>query len=80
MIEEVTKGMRRGKTVDDKFIDDLYADMTSLYRLDSIEAGQSTELQPLQTESKVLLVALVVVWLGIGAIYLARIIRKRENS
>lgn len=80
MIEEVTKGMRRGKTVDDQFIDDLYADMTSLYRLDSIEAGQSTELQPLPTESKVLLGALVVVWLGIGAIYLARIIRKRENS
>ena len=34
MIEEVTKGVRRKKTVDDAFVADLYEKMTSLYRLD----------------------------------------------
>ena len=34
MIEEVAKAVRRNKTVDDKYIDTLYEDMTALYRLD----------------------------------------------
>jgi multiple sugar transport system substrate-binding protein len=39
MIEEVNKGIRRKKTVDDAFLDGLFSEMTSLYRLDQITAA-----------------------------------------
>ena len=64
MIEEVTKGTRRKKDVNDQFISDLYADMTSLYRLDQIETGSSgkAELGPLPTAAKALIYALIGAW------------------
>lgn len=64
MIEEVTKGTRRKKDVNDQFIADLYADMTSLYRLDQIEtgAGGKAELGPLPGAARALLGALIGVW------------------
>ncbi len=37
MIEEVVKAKRRGKTVDDAFLDDLFEKMKSLYRLDQVK-------------------------------------------
>ena len=36
LIEEVTKAERRGKTVDEKFIKELYREMASLYKLNRI--------------------------------------------
>lgn len=68
MIENVTKSVRRKATVDDAYIDKLYSDMNSLYRLDqkgSTSAGK-TELGPLPTEAKVLIIALIAVWAAIG--------------
>ena len=68
MIENVTKSVRRKATVDDVYIDKLYSDMNSLYRLDqkgSTSAGK-TELGPLPTEAKALIIALVAVWAAIG--------------
>lgn len=68
MIEDVTKSVRRKKTVDAAYMDKLYADMISLYHLDQI-AGQNTagvvggDLGPLPTTSKVLLSALGLTWL-----------------
>ena len=38
LIEEVTKAKRRGKTVDDAFIADLYENMVALYKLDQVKA------------------------------------------
>ena len=71
MIEEVTKSSRRKQTVDDAYINDLYAEITSLYRLDQIttEDGKIT-LGELPTASKALLAGLALTWLGIG-IYVA---------
>ncbi len=71
MIENVTKSIRRSETVDDAYIDKLYSDVTSLYRLDKLgaqsgEAGK-TELGPLPTTAALLLGALALAWLGIGA-------------
>ncbi len=37
MIEEVVKAKRRGKTVDDAFLNDLFEKMKSLYRLDQVK-------------------------------------------
>ena len=39
MIEEVKKSARRGDTVDDAYLDNLFAEMTSLYRLDQGSAA-----------------------------------------
>ena len=71
LIENVTKSVRRKATVDDAYIDKLYDDMISLYRLDqkgSTAAGK-TDLGPLPTEAKALLITLAAVWLAIAAYF-----------
>ena len=63
--------MRRKATVDDAYIDKLYSDMNSLYRLDqkgSTTAGK-TDLGPLPTEAKALLITLAAVWIAIAAYF-----------
>ena len=71
MIENVTKSVRRKKVVDEAFIEDLFADVTSLYRLDQIGAsaggaGIQEDLGPLPATSKALLAALGVTWILIA--------------
>lgn len=69
LIENVTKSVRRGETVDAAYIDKLFDDVTSLYRLDSIggQRGTTGELGPLPTTAKVLLSAIGAAWIGILA-------------
>ena len=56
MIESVVKTVRGKKTVDDEYIEKLYDDMVSLYRLDQIgSAGHRADLGALPTESILLL-------------------------
>ena len=66
LIENVTKSTRRGETVDEAYMETLYSDITSLYRLDqtdqeAISVGK-TDLGPLPQASVVLLSVLVGVW------------------
>ena len=75
MIENVTKSVRRKKVVDDAFVEDLFADVTSLYRLDQIGeasggAGIREDLGPLPLASKALLGVLSGTWILI-ALYVA---------
>lgn len=87
LIENVTKSVRRKKTVDDAFIDDLYADVTSLYRLDQIDGSQqdSEDLGPLPAASVALLTGLGVVWALIvlyvvhGALKKKKMAKQREK-
>ena len=74
MIENVTKSVRRKQTVDEAYMEQLVTDITSLYRLDQIAtvAGSGTDLGPLPTASKALLVALVCVWIVLGAVVVTR--------
>ena len=70
LIEDVTKAVRRKKTVDDAYLDDLFERVTSLYRLDQItpQAGTpGTDLGPMPAESKALLATLAVAWVCIIA-------------
>lgn len=62
LIESVNKSVRRGQAVDDGYIEALYKEMTSLYRLDQTSVGTDT----LPIESVILIAALVVCWLGMG--------------
>ncbi|MBQ4074243.1 MAG: extracellular solute-binding protein [Clostridia bacterium] len=81
MIEEVTKGIRRKKTVDDAFVDDLYKKMTSLYRLTPAEEGSQAVQQlsgPLPQTAVLLIVCLAAAWTGIVAYGIIRWLKDRK--
>lgn len=69
LIENTVKSVRRNQTVDDSFIEKLYTDVASLYRLDQKGEGVSgkKELGPLPETAVELLVCIAVVWIGIIA-------------
>jgi len=82
MIEDVTKSVRRKKTVDDAFIEKLYADMTSLYRLDQIEgsgAAVGDDLGPLPPTALWLLGSLGTAWILILAYVITESVRKKKR-
>ncbi len=68
MIENVTKSMRRNQTVDEAYMETLFAEMTSLYRLDQIQVDGEWKLKlgPLPKESVILLSCIGVTWVGIA--------------
>lgn len=82
LIEDTVKAIRRKKTVDDSFIQELYTNVSSLYRLDQIEVSSSgkKDLGPLPGASVALLVSLAVVWVLIGLYLFADTLRKRRKT
>ena len=71
LIESVTKSVRRKQTVDDAYLDKLFDDTASLYRLNqaSGRSGMTSggDLGPLPTGAKALLGSLLAVWIILGA-------------
>ena len=69
MIENVTKSIRRKQTVDEAYMQTLYADVTSLYRLDQISGASMTtgDLGPLPKASVALLCCLGGTWVIMGS-------------
>ncbi len=82
MIEEVTKATRRGRTVNSEYIDSLYGEMTSLYRLDSISSGarEKAELGPLPPTATALLSLIAIAWVFIGTYVLVQLLKNRKNQ
>ena len=84
MIEETAKGVRRKKTIDDAFIDDLYAKMVSLYHLDQLQVdeaeGLNRDLGPLPATSVLLLAGLGVTWAGIIVYVIVERIRAQKRA
>jgi len=82
LIENTVKSVRRGETVDEAYFEKLYANVTSLYRLDQ-GGGVSTvgkqELGELPAASPLLLISLAVIWVCIG-LYVLRQYQKRKKS
>ena len=76
MIEDVAKSTRRKKTVDDAFIDNLYSEVTSLYRLDRMGSGTG----PLPGTAVLLLSLLGAAWVGIGVYWTAEQIKKKKTK
>lgn len=64
LIENVVKSVRRQETVDDAYMEELFSDVTSLYRLslESESAYGKEELGPLPPMAVGLLVGLAAVW------------------
>ena len=67
MIEDVKKSARRGETIDDAYLDALFEEMVSLYRLDQINlnSGQ-VSFGELPSASKALLAVLALCWVSMG--------------
>ncbi|MBR3740678.1 MAG: extracellular solute-binding protein [Clostridia bacterium] len=84
LIEEVAKSVRRKKTVDDAFIESLYGQINSLYRLDQIgnQAGGAgsgkAQLGELPSTAVALLASLVGAWMLIGAYWLRQTVKQRR--
>ena len=82
LIESVTKAERRHQTVDETYIQELYEETSSMYKLDqisaSVSAGSSSEdLGPLPAGSKALLGTLAAAWVLILTVAVKRRIRKQ---
>jgi multiple sugar transport system substrate-binding protein len=83
LIEDTVKSVRRKQTVDDAYIEMLYSDTTSLYRLDQINSfgasGEMLDLGPLPTTSVVLLSVLLGTWILILIGVIVSKIKKYRN-
>ena len=89
LIEEVAKGVRRKKTVDDSFIAALYDQINSLYRLDQIapqtESEEETQgavrdMGKLPGTATALLAALAAAWTMIIAYALREKVKSRKKT
>lgn len=82
LIENVTKSVRRKESIDAEYMEKLFADVTSLYRLDhnnSSSLGRA-ELGPLPTTSVILLSALAAAWALIILYVGYEAVKKRKSS
>lgn len=83
MIENVAKSIRRKETVDDAYMDKLFNDMVSLYRLDSTrKSGVEVEkdLGALPSTAKALIAAIVAAWIGIAIFYVGSLVKNKNSS
>jgi len=81
MIENTVKSVRRKQNVNDEYMDKLFADVTSLYRLDQIETSDGEQnLGPMPLASTLLLAGLGLVWIGIGIYVAAEALNKKKSE
>lgn len=83
MIENVTKSVRRKETVDEAYMESLYADMNSLYRLDQrrqADAGGKEDLGPLPETAVILLTMQGMAWILIGGYVIREGCKKKKMS
>lgn len=85
MIENVTKSVKRKQEINDAYMEDLYKDMVSLYRLDQggvkdeLSGGGKAELGELPATAKLLLGSLAGAWFLIFAYVLMEYLKKRDS-
>ena len=85
LIENTAKAVRRGKTVDESFMEELYSDTVSLYRLDQLDTNGSgvsgkADLGPLPKTSVMLLSVLTFTWLVLATVFIFSKIRQKRSS
>ncbi len=85
LIENTVKSVRRGQEIDDEYIEGLYDDMTSLYRLDQISiqnsrtSSEKNDLGQLPKTSMILLLSLAAAWALIIAYVVLQAVKRRRN-
>ncbi|MCM1127931.1 MAG: extracellular solute-binding protein [Lachnospiraceae bacterium] len=86
LIENTVKSVRRGQRVDDAYMEKLYRDITSLYRLDQISSGNSqissgkAELGELPRTAVILLASLAGAWILIILYVVFQAVKKKRNQ
>ena len=78
LVEDVNKSVRRGETLDSRYISRLYKEVSSLYRLDQIRTDPGAAPGEIPAASKALLTALALCWLAMGGYVLKDKIRKHS--
>ena len=85
MIENTVKSVRRKETVDAEYIENLYDDISSLYRLDQLTRQNSmstsgrADLGELPAEARILLSALGFAWTLILIYIVSMFLKKKRN-
>ena len=80
LIENVNKSVRRKQEVDESYIADLYTEVSALYRLDQISGSDGkVSFGPLPNASKVLLLALAICWVLMGAYVVKSQIKQKKR-
>ena len=77
LVEDVNKSVRRGETLDSRYISRLYKEVSSLYRLDQIRTDPGAAPGEIPAASKALLAALALCWLVMGGYVVREKTRKR---
>ncbi len=85
LVETTVKAVRRGQTVDEAYMETLYNDTMSLYRLDQLGSQSGAvnaedDLGPLPAASVVLIVVLVSAWVLIGLYVGLRTIKSQKKE
>ena len=81
LVENVSKSARRSEKIDDAYMEKLFKEMTSLYRLDSISGmGGKADLGPLPGTAKALIGTLIAVWVLIGLYVFKETVKKPKTS
>ncbi|MBQ9765703.1 MAG: extracellular solute-binding protein [Lachnospiraceae bacterium] len=80
MIENVTKSIRRKEVVDEAYMDALYENMNSLYRLDQKNdtSGAKPELGEMPKASVALIVTIIGVWVLMGVYVLKEKLKNKK--
>ena len=81
LVEDVTKSMRRKENVNDAYYDELFDDITALYRLDQKNSTMSerAELGELPLMSKVLIGTIVLTWVLILLYVISSALKKYKK-
>jgi len=81
LIENVTKSVRRGETINLFYYRSLYSDVTSLYRLDQIATETTAqEFDKLPNEAVTLICVLIFCWLAMGVYVACGALKKKKRK
>ena len=80
LIDEANKAPRRQKEVNSAYIDGLFKQMRTLYKLDELSVNEEVDLGKMPGGSVALIVTLSVTWAGIGVFLGYRFCRKRKHA
>ena len=81
MIESTVASAKRGEDIDGNYIKNLYANVTSLYKLNQLTgSGAEQELGKLPPLSVGLILGISVIWLGFGAYYVYNAQKKKKSG
>lgn len=82
LIESTAKSTRRKETVDEAYMEKLFADVSSLNHLDEYgaDASKKAELGPLPLGAKLLLSGIGAAWAGIFAALIVKCVKKRKRN